>query len=293
MQGRALGNLVIARAMEQTTAFDRMNFFPKTSEEDWLPHLPWLRECKAVDPDSGDLLLPMQTYVVRTSHHTILVDTCIGNHKDRANRPSWHRKDDDYYMKALAGHGLSPADVDFVMCTHMHGDHVGWNTQLVDGRWVPTFPNAKYVFSRKEYEGWRDYEGTRFNLSAFQDSVLPVVEAGQAELVDNDYALDDEVWLESSPGHTPDHVSIRLASGAHDAVLSGDLMHCPIQCLHPEWVAMPDYDPDIASATRRAFLERYCESSTLVCTAHFPLPSVGHVVRSGDAFGFEYEAGDW
>ena len=287
----ALGEMTIGRLLEQVTHFDASAFFPETSEEDWAPHRSWLQP-EAMDAATGELRFPMQSYLVRTRHHNILVDTCIGNHKHRPTRPSWHLKEDGLWMDALAGHGLSVADIDFVMCTHLHPDHVGWNTRLEDGRWVPTFPNARYVFSRREAEAWEaGIQG--FTRDAYDDSVLPVIAAGRAELVADDHALDDEVWLEPTPGHTPGHVAIRLASAGASAVMCGDLMHSPVQCLHPEWVARPDYDRQQAIRTRRAFLERYSETDTLVCTAHFPLPSVGRVVAEGDAFRFLADGRDW
>jgi glyoxylase-like metal-dependent hydrolase (beta-lactamase superfamily II) len=291
MKVRRIGDLEIGRVLEQVTPFDRQAFFPDTTQADWAPHLGWL-EPDAIDPVSGDMLLPMQSYLVRTRHHTILIDSCIGNDKDRPTRPNWHRKHDDVYMTALAAHGVAPGDIDFVLCTHLHPDHVGWNTRLRDGRWVPTFPNARYVLSRKEVEAW-DAGVDGFTKQQYEDSVLPVIRAGLADLVSNDHALDDEVWLEPTPGHTPDHVAIALASRGESAVMCGDLVHCPVQCLHPEWRPRPDWDAAIAQATRRAFLERYCDTDTLVCTAHFPLPSAGHVVARGDAFGFEYDGHDW
>ena len=161
----------------------------------------------------------MQTYVVRTSHHTILIDSCVGNDKDRPTRPHWHLKTDDTYLNALAEHGIAPEAIDFVMCTHLHSDHVGWNTRLDNGRWVPTFPNARYIFSKKELEAWRDVGYEKFSRTPFEDSVLPVLEAGRAELVTDDYALDDEVFLESTPGHTPGHVAISLRSKGASAVM--------------------------------------------------------------------------
>ena len=292
MANRPLGNLTLMRAMEVVTPFDPAMFFPETAAEEWEPHKSWL-EPHAMDPETGMLLLYMQSYVVRTSHHTILIDTCVGNHKERPNRPAWHMKTDDVYMNALASHGVSPEDIDFVMCTHLHSDHVGWNTKNVDGRWVPTFPNARYVFSDKEFQAWQSGADPRFPDAPFNDSVLPIVEAGRAELVRNDFALDDEVWLEPTPGHTPDHVAIRLASEGESAVMSGDLMHCPVQCKHPEWTAWPDWDADLAKQTRRAFLEKYCETDTLVCTAHFPLPSAGRIAREGEGFRFEFDDSQW
>jgi glyoxylase-like metal-dependent hydrolase (beta-lactamase superfamily II) len=271
--------------------FDRRAFFPETTAADWAPHESWLKP-SAMDPESGALLFPVQSYVVRSRHHTILIDACVGNHKERPNRPLWHQKSDDAYLRALGTIGVAPDQIDYVMCTHLHADHVGWNTRLVDGRWVPTFPNARYVFSRKELEAW---EGGHPKVSRqpLEDSVLPVIAAGRATLVDNDYALDDEVWLEPTPGHTPDHVAICLASRGARAVMSGDLMHSPIQCLHPEWTAWPDWDPAQAKRTRRAFLERYAGTDTLICTAHFPLPSAGRIVADRDRFRFEFDAAIW
>ena len=289
---RRIGAITVSRALEMVMPFDRRAFFPDVADEAWAPHFPWLAP-NAYDPATDSLLFPMQSYVVRTSHHTILIDTCVGNHKDRPTRPLWHLKNDQVYLKALAAQSVKPEDIDFVFCTHLHSDHVGWNTQLEDGRWVPTFPNARYVFSKKEFEAWRDVGHPRFTRTALEDSVLPIVEAGRAILVSNDYALDDEVRLESTPGHTPDHVAVALASGGERAIMCGDMMHSPVQCRHPEWVPSADWDPPTAIATRRGFLDRYCETSTLVCTAHFPLPSAGRIARHGDAFDFVYDDSGW
>ena len=192
------------------------------------------------------------------------------------------------YLKRLAETGVRPQDVDYVMCTHMHTDHVGWNTRLENGRWVPTFPNARYVMSEKEWTYWSAFHnGTPQNQIA--DSVIPIVESGRAQMVKNDFAIDEDVWFESTPGHTPDHVSVRIASRGAQAVISGDLIHSPVQCLETEWVPRPDFDPPQAAATRRAFLERYCERDVLVCASHFPSPSFGHVIREGNGFWFTYE----
>lgn len=292
MSHRNVGNLRIMRALELVMPIPARDFFPHTAEEDWAPHRHWL-EPHALDPETSEVRLFMQSYIVRTSHHTILIDTCIGNDKERESRPSWHRKTDDTYMSALAAHGIAVEDIDFVLCTHLHGDHVGWNTRLENGRWVPTFPNARYVFSNKELEFWRDEGDPNFPRTPIEDSVLPIVEAGRAELVSNDYALDDEVWLEPTPGHTPDHVAVAFASRGESAVMCGDLMHSPIQCLYPEWIPRPDWDTDLAARTRRAFLERYCDADTVVCTAHFPLPSTGRIVSNGDAFRFQFDDPAW
>lgn len=292
MPTRRLGNLELMRAVEMVMPFDRAAFFPDTTVEDWLPHRDWLAP-QAWDPHTDELHFAMQSYVVRTRHSTILVDGCVGNDKDRPHRPLWHQRTDPGYLQALAAHDLAPEDIDYVMCTHLHTDHVGWNTRLENGRWVPTFPNARYIFSRAEFEAWDADCDPKFTRTHFEDSVLPVVAAGRADLVDNDFALDDEVWLEPTPGHTPHHMAIHLASRGEQAVLCGDLMHSPVQLAEPDWHPWPDFDPDMAARTRRAFLERYCETGVLVCTAHFPLPSAGTIERAGDVWRMALDESGW
>jgi glyoxylase-like metal-dependent hydrolase (beta-lactamase superfamily II) len=241
----------------------------------------------AMDADTGNLTLIMQAYLVRTRHHNIIVDTCVGDHKPRPSRANWHMQSRGTVPANLATAGISPEQIDYVFCTHMHVDHVGWNTRLQDGRWVPMFPNAKYIFSKKELQYWEALPRDE-RTAHFVDSVLPIVEAGQAVLVENTYALNDEVWLEPTPGHTPDHVSVRLSSNGAQAVITGDMIHSPVQCLEPEWVMRADTDPVQACQTRRAFLERYCETDVLVCGSHFPAPSMGHIVSRDQAFWFQF-----
>ena len=283
-----LGDIVIERIVESIcTGFDPLSFFPESTPEDWAQHREWM-EPHALDPVSGNLVLPIQAFLVRTRHHTILVDTCVGDHKSRPHRPFWHLQQFNTFLPRLAAAGVKPEDVDYVMCTHLHGDHVGWNTQLRDGRWVPTFPKAKYVFAQKEWDSWEQLHA-RQPQQQLIDSVLPIMEARQAQLVSSDFALDDEVWLEPTSGHTLGHVSIRLASKDAQAVVTGDCIHSPVQCLKPEWIMRADVDPALAKTTRRSFLERYCDSGVTVCATHFPAPSFGRVTRRGDAFWYEYE----
>jgi glyoxylase-like metal-dependent hydrolase (beta-lactamase superfamily II) len=282
-----LGQIEIRRIVESIcTDFDRYDFFPGTTEEDWARHKGWL-EPRAVDPVSGNLVLPIQSFLVRTERHTILVDTCVGQDKSRPQRPFWHLKRFDTFLPRLAAAGVKPEDVDYVMCTHLHSDHVGWNTQLRDGRWVPTFPNAKYIFARTE---WQAFEAAHAKHPQPQllDSVLPIIEAGQAQLVEKDFALDDEVWLEPTPGHTPGHFCVRLASRGAKAVITGDCIHSPVQCVEPHWIMRADADPQLAKATRRKFLESVSDSGVTVCATHFPEPSIGRVSARGGAFWFEY-----
>jgi glyoxylase-like metal-dependent hydrolase (beta-lactamase superfamily II) len=288
MTQHAFGQIVVQRIVESIcTDFDALEFFPETTPEDWARHKTWM-EPWALDPGSGNLVLVIQAFLVRTRHHTILVDTCVGNHKHRPTRPFWHMQKLNTFLPRLAAAGVAPEDVDYVMCTHLHSDHVGWNTQVRDGRWVPTFPNAKYIFSQLECESFEALHRSK-PQPQFADSVLPVMEVGQAQLVRSDFALDDEVWLESTPGHTAGHVCIHLASQGAQAVVTGDCIHSPVQCAEPGWFIRADLDPALASATRRRFLERYCDSGVTVCATHFPEPSFGRVVQREKAFWFEYE----
>jgi glyoxylase-like metal-dependent hydrolase (beta-lactamase superfamily II) len=241
-----------------------------------------MQKAGALD-DKDTLILCFQSYIVRTPHHTVLIDSCIGNDKPRPLRPKWNMKTDDTYMRALDAAGFSVNDIDFVMCTHLHVDHVGWNTRLQNGRWVPTFPKARYVFAKGEYDYWTE-QNAKAEVPPFADSVLPVVEAKKAEIVKNDFSLGDHARILPTPGHTPGHVAFTFGKGKDDVVFGGDLMHTPLQTLYPELSPKFDVDPKQSAVTRRSFLERYCDTDTLCCTAHFPSPSSGRIKRKGNGF---------
>jgi glyoxylase-like metal-dependent hydrolase (beta-lactamase superfamily II) len=277
------GDLTIHRIIEQETTFlAALELLPGLTPDLLAEHRPWLRKAGAIDANDV-LILCFQSYVVQTPHHTILVDSCIGNDKPRPLRPNWNMKSDDTYTRALAAAGFSVGDIDFVMCTHLHVDHVGWNTRLENGRWVPTFPNARYVFGKQEFDYWTE-QHAKTAVPAFGDSVLPVVEANKAEIVRNDYTIGDHARILPTPGHTPGHVAFTFGRGKDDAVFCGDLMHTP---RHPELSVKFDVDQAQAAVTRRAFLERYCDTETLCCTAHFPSPSAGKIRRFGNGFSCE------
>jgi len=283
----SIGDLVVHRIIEQETSFiPALEMLPGLTPEVLTENRSWLQQAGAIDPQDV-LILCFQSYVVRTPHHTILVDSCIGNDKPRP-RPKWNMKSDDSYMRALAAAGFGVDDIDFVMCTHLHADHVGWNTRLENGRWVPTFPNARYVFAEDEFEYW-GAQNQKTPVAAFGDSVLPVVAANKAELVRSDYQIGDHVRLTPTPGHTPGHVAVEFGRGRTHALLTGDLIHSPLQARYPELSIKFDVDPVQAAATRRDLLERCCETEILCCTAHFPSPSVGKIRRWGN--GFRCDAG--
>ena len=284
-----LGELEIHRAIEsEVPIFDTFTFFPDATREVVEANKDWLMP-RYIDPKTIEVILCIQSYVIKTSHHTILVDTCVGNHKSRPARPSWQYKRQPF-IEELARVGVRPEEVDFVLCTHLHVDHVGWNTKLLDGRWVPTFPNAKYIFSRNEFELWaaRYEKGETVPVPlVYEDSVLPIVEAGQAIIVEDTHQIDDGMWLEPAPGHTPGHVMLNLKSGEETALMSGDVIHHPLQLIRPEWSSRACEDPHLSAVSRTKMLERVADTNTLLCPAHFGSPTMGHVI-SHATDGFRY-----
>lgn len=284
-----VNDMTIHRIVEQEQGFTPMlEFLPNLTQETLEENLAWLAP-GGYNRDTGNVVLCYQSYVVKTPHHNILVDACIGNDKNFPLRPTWNKKNDSNWMNALHAAGLGVEDIDFVMCSHLHGDHVGWNTRMENGRWVPTFPKARYLFSKKEYTYWSEIHQTT-PLAQITDSVLPIIEANRAELITSDHELNDHIRLTPTPGHTPDHFAVCAGKGGDKAVFTGDLIHSPMQARYPELVMRVDTDRDQGVRTRRAFFERYCDADTLCCTMHFPSPSVGYIKRWDKGFKLDYLA---
>ena len=277
-------DMTIHRIVEDEKGYTpALEFLPGLSKDVLEENRSWMQDMGALNPADDTLVLCFQSYVVRTPHHTVLVDSCIGNDKPRSARAAWNGKQDGNYMRALAAAGVGVADIDYVMCTHLHVDHVGWNTKLENGRWVPTFPKARYLFSQIEYDYW-EAENKRAPIECIVDSVLPIVAARRADLITSADAINDHIRLLPTPGHTIDHFAVGLGKGGDRAVITGDLIHSPLQAKYPELSMRVDYDPKQGAATRQSFLEKYCDTETLCCTAHFPSPSVGHIKRWGNGF---------
>jgi glyoxylase-like metal-dependent hydrolase (beta-lactamase superfamily II) len=232
------------------------------------------------DPASGKMVITYQTFVVRTPKHTILVDTCTGEDK---NYPAPMDFPKQPWLDGFAAAGLRFEDVDYVFCTHLHIDHCGWNTRLVNGRWVPTFPRAKYVFHKREYAAWEaaTAAGASPPGEVWRMNCLPVVEAGQALLVDDDFTLDDTVWLTPTPGHSPCHCCVNIKSGGQTAVVTGDLMHHALQVREPGWFTIFDWNKDEAVRSRRSFFAAVADTETLILPIHFPAPTVGLIGSDG------------
>ena len=285
------GHCEISSVEESTVPFRTLpEMYPDATEEMVEKHLSWMAP-DYMDAETRMMLFSFKSYVIRTGRLTILVDACVGNHKDRPGRPNWHQQNWPY-MANLAAVGVRPEEIDIVMCTHLHIDHVGWNTQLKDGRWVPTFPNARYVFAKAEYDHWQKMLGTsEVGDNVFNDSVLPVVEASRADLVAMDHEIDHGIVLEPTPGHTPGHVALHLNSAGDDAVFTGDLFHHPVQVREPQLSSHVCSDQDLSRQSRYDFLNRYADSGTLICPAHFTGTEVGHMKSDGDGWRFEFVEG--
>ena len=285
MTALTIGDVTVTRVVElDRSSFEIGAMLPESTPERIAAQRDWMGP-ELLDPVTGVHKACIQSYVLRTPWHTVVIDTCVGNDKPRNGVPAWHMRRGTY-LSDLAAAGVKPEDVDMVICTHLHVDHVGWNTRLEGGRWVPTFPRARYVIVREEFEFWkREGETGREEFGLIDDSVMPVVEAGMADLVASDHVIDDRLRLEPAPGHTPAHVCVRLTTPAGQAIFTGDMMHRPIQVAEPEWNSRFCDDAALARKTRRGFLERHADADVIVLAAHFPV--AGRIVAPGGRARFQ------
>ena len=273
-----VGDLEVARVEEMIWTVSPRYLYAGIENERFEPYRDWLQP--HFSAEDFKWRLSIHTFVVRSPHHTIIVDTCVGNDRNRS-LPVWNRMRTDY-PERLAAAGVVPEEVDYVFCTHMHVDHVGWNTRLDSGRFVPTFPNAKYLFHRTEWEHWKETE-EEIQAEVVKDSLLPIVDAGLAEMVEDGHVIEDGVRLLPTPGHTPGHCSLVLGEKEDgDAVITGDLIHHPFLVAEPDWPSRVCWDPEMAVRTRRAFVERYADTATRVLGTHFAPPTAVHI-ESGPA----------
>ena len=287
MKTRSFGDVRVDTVVEHVGQFaNPLEMYPDATQEIVDSHRHWM-EPHHHDAASGMCIMAFQSYLIRTPHHTILVDSCVGEDKERG-RPSWNQAKWPWMTNLLA-HGVQPAEIDYVMCTHLHPDHVGWNTQLLDGRWVPTFPNARYLFSAGEYSHWEaELTADHPRAPAFYDSVLPVVEAGRADLVSDDFEIEQGLYFEPTPGHTPHHVALRLEAGVDKGVFAGDLMHHPLQVPERQWSTMFCSDADASRVTRTNFVEDAADTDVIIMPAHFAGESAGRVVDHGGTLMFDF-----
>jgi glyoxylase-like metal-dependent hydrolase (beta-lactamase superfamily II) len=250
-----------------------------------------IRKIPDLTPDfadaSGRIRAVVQCFLVKSNGRYVLIDTCNGNQKRRPDMPEWGGTTTDFLAR-FRNCGIDVHQVDTVVCTHMHFDHIGWNTVLHDGVWEPTFPNARYVFVRDEYDFW--VQGPRdqivSDLEAFQDSVLPIVEAGQSQLVDADYKVDEHIRLIPTAGHTPGHVCVEVKSNKQRALIIGDLVYHPCQIVNPTWVTDSDQAAEKSIESRLRIFNEVADTDCILLGAHFPDPVAVTIIRSGRGYGF-------
>lgn len=240
--------------------------------------MPWLAPHYA--NAEGRLKLNVQSWIVETPTNRIIVDTCIGNGKANRSVPVWNNLDKPF-LDDLAAAGYPADAIDTVLCTHLHVDHVGWNTKLVNGKWVPTFVNARYLFGKTEYDHWAAHSPEGEHRAVFEDSVQPIVDAGRADLIGSDHRIGEEVSLIATPGHSPGHMSVLVTSDGQQALLTGDVAHHPCQMARLDWSSTADSDPVQSIEARRMLFSRFADTPTLVFGGHY---DPGHLVRDGDAF---------
>jgi glyoxylase-like metal-dependent hydrolase (beta-lactamase superfamily II) len=275
-----IGDVTVSKIVEVEVAGKATWIVPDLTSEN-LATVGWCQPHFATA--DGKVVMSVHALVVESQGRRIMVDTCVGNDKT-LNVPNWNKRQGPF-LTDLAAAGFAADSIDTVLCTHLHVDHVGWNTRLENDKWVPTFRNARYLWHRVEFDYWSRTDQSIYG-PVVQESVQPVFDAGLVDLVEPTHAVTSEVTLEPTQGHTPGHVSIRIASRGEEAVITGDVMHHPAQCAHPEWHSSADADGAQAERTRREFLARYADRPVLVIGTHFAAPTAGRIVRDGDVYRF-------
>lgn len=267
-----IGDIKVTRVVEMEVVGGSRFILPDATRDACLPY-SWMQP-HFMD-DSGNLVMSIHALVIEVGERRIIVDTCIGNDKERSIS-NWSNLQTNF-LKDMENIGYPVESIDTVLCTHLHVDHVGWNTRLVNGEWVPTFENARYLIGEDEWTYWDTNEDPTSYGNVMDDSVRPVIEAGLVDLVSTSETIAPGIRLESTPGHTPGHVSVLLESRGEEAVITGDCIHHPCQITRTDWCSSADYDKDQGRATREKILERLVETDVLVIGTHFATPTAGHI----------------
>jgi glyoxylase-like metal-dependent hydrolase (beta-lactamase superfamily II) len=278
-----IGAIEITPVIELEIAGGTRFILPQATRDEVLK-IGWLQPHFA-DPE-GRLKMAVQSFLVKTPAQRIIVDTGLGNDKQGRGVPRWNDLHTSF-LEDIIAQGFAAETIDTVICTHLHVDHVGWNTRLVDGGWVPTFANARYIWSRKEYEYWHERREEPDVAPLYADSIKPVADAGLVDFVDSDHRFSDEIHFVPTAGHSPAHMSIAIESEGQSAILLGDVFHHPCQIAHLDWATPIDISRRQSTETRRAMCERLAGTRTLAIGGHFTGPGAGYIVRDGDTFRLE------
>ena len=269
-----IGDVLVTRITEMEVAGGTKFILPDATRENCLP-IKWMQP-NFMD-SKGNLIMSIHALVIDTGEKRIIVDTCVGNDKQR-NIPSWTNLQTNF-LKDLEESGYPRESIDLVLCTHLHVDHVGWNTMLVNDKWIPTFPNARYLIAKKEWKYWDANEDESLYGPVISDSVRPVIDEGMVDFVDDNFRLCNEVSLIPTPGHTPGHVSVLINRNFKKALITGDFIHHPVQMTKTGWCSSADYDQEEGQKTREALLEKYVGEDILIIGTHFATPTAGYIKR--------------
>jgi glyoxylase-like metal-dependent hydrolase (beta-lactamase superfamily II) len=280
-----VGDATVTMIIERDNSVAADSFIPLAGDalerhRDWLA--PW-----AVT-GAGNLRFVIQALCLDAGGTKIIVDTCVGARPLPAIYAGL--ENDGSFIGALTAAGFGRDDVDLVICTHLHFDHVGWNTIREDGRWVPTFRGARYLIARPEYEHWAavpDEERVSSNVLNFDETVASLVSAGVADLVETDHRVSDAIALVPTPGHTPGHISVSVSSGGDAALITGDCAHHAVQLAEPACSSVADADPDAATATRDRLVREHADTGVLIIGSHFPPPGAGYLVTTDAGVRFQ------
>jgi glyoxylase-like metal-dependent hydrolase (beta-lactamase superfamily II) len=288
---RYLGKLQVKTVREGDGEMPMQAALPGVAGADLAELQPWYWSKElALQPEAAMFHIEVRSYVLQADGLNVLIDTCCGNDKQRS--VAWADRLQTEWPLNLARAGFEPADIHLVLCTHLHADHVGWNTRLENGRWVPTFPNARYVFSRRDFEFFGRQTREAHNREAYIDSVLPVVEAGLADIVESNHCvhreIEDGIWLEDAAGHSPGNVVVNARRGGSRVVFTGDVIHHPIQLVRPDIAFFADESPAEACATRQRLLAQCADDGAVLLPAHFPDPPAGRVRRAKRNYRYDF-----
>jgi glyoxylase-like metal-dependent hydrolase (beta-lactamase superfamily II) len=275
-----IGEVTVTKIVELEVTGGTRFLLPQATREEILP-INWLQPHFA--DENGRLRMSIHSFIVETPGRRIIVDTCLGNDKQERRIPHWNDRNGPF-LDDLAASGFPAESIDTVLCTHLHVDHVGWNTRLVDGRWVPTFPRAQYLMGRTEHAHWSTVKDRPDMAHIMADSVTPIIDAGLARMVETDERITDEITLVPTIGHTPGHVSVMIQSQGEQALITGDFMHHPCQIARPEWSTLADSDPDQGIETRRRMFRQLAGTPVLIIGTHFAGATAGRLVIDGDSY---------
>lgn len=280
-----VGNVKITQIIETIDGKDIQDGIPNATKENVLK-ISWLKP-QFID-DGGNFKAQVSSYILESGGLIAVIDTGVGNKKARKGFPEWNGLQTDF-LKRFEKVIPDRNKVNYVFCSHLHFDHVGWNTMLVDGKWIPTFTKSRYLLVDKEFNYWKSFPSREVedDHEGIKDSVLPVYEAGLVDLIPSDYTISEEISLISTPGHTPGHSSILIKSKGEQALITGDVLHHPCQLVYPEWETTFDTDKEKARVSRIDLLKRFADTDTLIIGSHFASPTAGRITRSGENFIFE------